>query len=145
MNESNELLMHIYKTVSMGVESTTSLLRNLKNRDNKIKGLVEEELKEYESYLKECEKLLKKNKIEFKKTNIMARISSEMGIMMETMKDNSDSAIASMLSEGFIMGVTEMDGKINSYKKYSDSKSLKIAKKVLKFQENEIKKLKAFI
>ena len=114
MNENNELILHIYETVSMGAESTTNLLKALKNRDNKIKGLVEEELKEYEMYLKESEKILKKNKINIKKPNLMARIGSNMGIMMETMKDNSDSAIASMLMEGFVMGISEMNSKIKA-------------------------------
>ena len=145
MNENNELLMHIYETVYMGVESTKDLLNALKKRDNKIKGIIEEELKEYEKYLKECEKILNKKDIEVKKPSIIARISSNIGIMMETMKDNSDSAIASMLSEGFIMGINEMNGKINTYKKYCDSKIIKIAKNVLDFQKDEIKKLKTFI
>ena len=112
MNENNELLMHVYKTVTMGVESTTNLLKALKERDNKIKGLVEDELKEYEVFVKESERLLKKNKIELEKPSIVTRISSNIGIMMETMKDNSDSAIASMLSEGFTMGINEMNNKI---------------------------------
>ena len=145
MNENNELLMHIYETVSMGVETTTSLLNALKKRDNKIKKLVEEELKEYESFLKESEKLLKKNKIELKKPSLMTRISSTMGIMMETMKDNSDSAIASMLCEGFVMGITEMEGKINTYKDTCDSRVIKLAKKILKYHRQEIERIKTFI
>lgn len=145
MNENNELLMHVYKTVTMGVESTTNLLKALKERDNKIKGLVEDELKEYEVFVKESERLLKKNKIELEKPSIVTRISSNIGIMMETMKDNSDSAIASMLSEGFTMGINEMNNKIGVYKKYADSKIIKLCKRVLKFQENEIIKLKTFI
>ena len=145
MNENNELLEHVYKTVTMGAESTTNLLKALKERDNKIKGLIEEELKEYEGFVKECEKLLKKNNVELKKPNLMTKISSNIGIMMETMKDNSDSSIASMLTEGFIMGVNEMNSKIGTYKKYSDNKIIKLCKRVLKFQENEIIKLKAFI
>ena len=45
MKEKNELLMHIYQTCDMGVKSTTKLIDLLKNKDNKIKKLLEFEIK----------------------------------------------------------------------------------------------------
>ena len=105
----------------------------------------EDELKEYNNFLKESEKLLKKNKLEPKKINLMAKISSKMGIAMETMKDNSDPAIASMVIEGLTMGIVEMETKIENYKKIVDKKILKLSNKFVKFQEEEIEKLKTFM
>ena len=70
----------------------------------------------------------------------MAKISSKMGIAMETMKDNSDPAIASMVIEGLTMGIVEMETKIENYKKLVDKKILKLSTKFLKFQEEEIEK-----
>ena len=64
MNENNELLMHLYQISDMGVKSTTKLLNILKNKDNKIKKILEDELKEYEKYLKKSEKILTKEKID---------------------------------------------------------------------------------
>ena len=75
----------------------------------------------------------------------MSKISSKMGIAMETMKDNSDPAIASMVIEGLTMGIVEMETKIESYKKIVDKKILKLSNKFLKFQEEEIEKLKTFM
>ena len=129
----------------MGVHTLNILSDTLRKRDNKIKGLIEDELKEYNNFLKESEKLLKKNKIEPKKTNLMAKLSSKMGITMETMKDNSDPAIASMVIEGLTMGIVEMQTKIENYKKLVDKKILKLSIKFLKFQEEEIEKLKIFM
>ena len=63
MKEKNELLMHIYETCDMGVKSTTKLIDLLRDKDNKIKKLLEDELKEYEKYLVKSEKLLKKNSV----------------------------------------------------------------------------------
>ena len=145
MNENMELLNFVYENAEMGMHSLNNLSDILRNKDNKIKGLIEDELKEYNSFLKESEKLLKKNKIEPKKTNLMAKISSKMGIAMETMKDNSDPAIASMIIEGLTMGIVEMETKIENYKKLVDKKILKHSKKFLKFQEEEIEKLKTFM
>lgn len=145
MNENMELLNFVYEDAEMGMHSLNNLSDILRNKDNKIKGLIEDELKEYNSFLKESEKLLKKYKIEPKKTNLMAKISSKMGIAMETMKDNSDPAIASMIIEGLTMGIVEIETKIENYKKLVDKKILKLSTKFLKFQEEEIEKLKTFM
>ncbi len=145
MNENMELLNFVYENAEMGMHSLNNLSDILRNKDNKIKGLIEDELKEYNSFLKESEKLLKKNKIEPKKTKLMAKISRKMGIAMETMKDNSDPAIASMIIEGLTMGIVEMETKIENYKKLVDKKILKLSTKFLKFQEEEIEKLKTFM
>ena len=145
MKEKNELLMHIYDVSYMGEYSTNKLLSTLKNKNNKIKSLLEDELKEYESYKKKSEKLLKKAKIEIPKTSIITKMSSNMGIMMETMKDNSDASIASMLVQGFTMGIVEMETKINNYKEEVNKNTIKLAKNLLKFQQKEIENLKTFM
>ena len=145
MKEKNELLMHIYDVSYMGEYSTNKLLSTLKNKNNKIKSLLEDELKEYESYKKKSEKLLKKSKKEIPKTSILTKMSSNMGIMMETMKDNSDASIASMLVQGFTMGIVEMETKINNYKEEVNKNTIKLAKNLLKFQQKEIENLKTFM
>ena len=48
MNENNELLMYIYQNANMGVKNCTNLIRILQGKDNKIKKIVEGELKGYE-------------------------------------------------------------------------------------------------
>ena len=58
MNENDELLMYIYKTSEMGFYSTRSLLNSLKNRENKIKDLLECELKVYEDFYNKSKKIL---------------------------------------------------------------------------------------
>lgn len=145
MNENNELLLHLAKNAKMGVSSTSKLLNVLKNKENKIKALLEEELKEYEYFKKKAEKLLKKNKIDIPTTNIFTKISSDLGIKMETIIDNSDSAIGSMLIEGMTMGITSITSKIKVYQETCQKNILKLAKEYVKFQEKEIDKIKTFM
>ena len=140
MNENNELLLHLAKNAEMGVSSTIKLLNTLKNKENKIKPLLENELKEYEYFKKKTEKLLKKNKVDVPSTNIFAKISSDLGIKMETIKDNSDSAIGSMLIEGMTMGITSITSKIKVYQESTQKNILKLAKEYVEFQEKEIDK-----
>lgn len=145
MNENLELLMHVYQTAEMGVYTTNNLLTLLMKKDNKITHVLECELKEYEKYTKESEVLLEKYDVEAKSSGIMAKLSSDIGMSMETMKDNSDPAIAAMLIEGLTMGTVEMNIKINKYKNVCKKDILDIAQNLLEFQENEIEKLKTFL
>lgn len=145
MDENLELLTHIYETADMGAYTITTLINKLKDKENKIKFMLEKEIKGYEKYINISGKLLEKNDIKPKKTSLMAKMGSNIGIMKETMKDNSDGAIAQMLVEGITMGITVMSAKINSYRKIADKKTLKLAREFLEFQEDEVEKLKEYM
>ena len=142
MNENNELLEYIYQNASMGVKSCTTLINILNNKDNKIKKIVEGELKGYEEFLKKVKKLLKKNKIEPKDKGIMTDIMSKLGMNMELMKDNSDARIADMLTKGFTMGNVDISKKIDRFQDNADKDILKLAKELLDFGQKNIELLK---
>ncbi len=137
--------MHIYKDAEMGVYTTTNLLDLLLNKENKIKHVLESEIKEYEKFMNEAEKILSRNEVKPKTSGIMAKLGSDMEIKMETIKDNSDPALAQMLIEGFTMGTVNISAKIKRYSAVAEKKYLKLAENFLKFQENEIEKLKSFL
>ena len=145
MKEKNELLMHIYETCDMGVKSTTKLIDLLRDKDNKIKKLLEDELKEYEKYLVKSKKLLKKNKVEPVGAGMMAEMMAKMSMKMDVKKDNSDSNIAGILTEGFTMGIINMNKKIEAYKDDCDNSIIDLANDIVKFQEKEIKNLKSYL
>lgn len=145
MNENNELLMYIYQNADMGVKSTTKLIKLLNNSDNKIKKVVEGELKGYENFLKKSKALLKKNKTTPKGNSIIADISSSIALDMEFMKDNSDSKIADILIRGFTMGNIDIDKKIEKYKDDADKEILKMAKELKRFGEINIELLQPYL
>lgn len=145
MNENNELLLYIYENASMGVKSTTHLINIINNKDNKIKKILEGELKGYENFVKDSEKLLKKYKIQKKEKGVMADISSFMGMKMEMLKDNSDSRVADMLTKGFTMGNLDISKKIDRYEKDADKEILDLAKKLLEFGKENIGILKPYL
>ena len=145
MDENLELLEYIYKNAEMGAFSLTTLIDLLNGKENKIKKTVEEEIKGDEKYLKESKKLIEKHKYELKETGMMAKMGATMGIKKETKCDNSDAAIAHMIIEGLTMGVVDISTKINNYKGSADKKIIKLAEDFLKFQEDEIEKLKNFL
>lgn len=145
MNEQNELLEYIFQTTDMGKKGLEHMLQALKDKDNKIKNEIEDQLKEYEKYKKECEKLLKDNKIKPKDKGMMIEMMNKMGVNMNVMKDNSDSKIAEIIIQGLTMGIVEMEKKIKDYKDDVDKDVIKLAKKVLKFQEKSIEDIKKYL
>ena len=145
MDENLELLEYIYKNAEMGTFSLTKLIELLNGKENKIKKTVEDEIKGYEKYLKESKKLIEKHKYELKHNSVIAKMGASMGIKKETISDNSDASIAHMIIEGLTMGVVDISSKINNYKNSADKKIMSLAEEFLKFQEEEIEKLKSFL
>lgn len=145
MKEEFELVEHIHKDASMAVYTLEKLLKNLQERDNKIKGFVEEILQKYEEYVKVSKEELEKNNIVPTEEGIIAKMMSSMGISKEVKEDNSDASIADMLIKGISMGSIEMEKKIKDYDKEVDKNYLKLAKDFLKFQEKTISELKKYL
>lgn len=145
MKDKNELLEYIYQTTDMGKSSLETLLKALEGKDNKIKATIEKQLSKYEKFYKESEQLLKKNKIKPKTKGPMSDMMSKMGINMNVMKDNSDAKMAEMIIQGLTMGIIEMEKKIKDYKDEVDKDIIKLAKEVLKFQEDSLEEIKEYL
>lgn len=145
MNENKELLVLINENTKMGVASTKELLKLIKEKDNKIKKVLEDELKKYEDLYKKCKSLMKKYKVKSEKSGLLKNLTATLAMRMEVNKDNSDSKLASILIRGFTMGNVDIEAKIKSYKKEASKDILSLAREVLEFGENEIKLLKDFL
>ena len=145
MDENNELLTHINKDANMAVLSLTNLMKEIKTKENKIKTLVETEIKCYEEFVKKSKKLLKKEDLKEPEESLMAKMGVTLGVKKEVLMDNSDASLAHMITEGLTMGIVNMETKIKSYKDKVDKKTLSLAKDFLKFQECEVEKLKKYM
>ena len=145
MDENIELLEYIYQNANMGVKSCTNLIKILNGKDNKIKKIVEGELKGYENYVKKAEKLLKKYNVEPKSKGKMVDMMSKMAMEMEMMKDNSDARVADMLTKGFTMGNVDISKKIDRFEGDADKEILTLAKEMLKFGKENIDFLKPYL
>ena len=145
MDENIELLEYIYKNAEMGVFTMTELLKDLKEKENKIKPVIEKELKEYEKYLKLSKKYLKKYDVPLNKNGMMTKMMSSMGIKKETITDNSDSAIAHMIIEGATMGVVDIESKVKNYKNTAERKIINLGKDYLATLECQIEELKKYL
>ena len=145
MNENVEILEYIYQNAKMGVKSLTNLINAINGTDNKIKKIVEGELKGYERFVKDSKKLLSKYKTEPKEKSIIANVTSSIGIKMELIKDNSDAKIADMLTKGFTMGLVDITKRIDNFENDADKEILNLAKELKKFSEVNIELLKPYL
>lgn len=143
--ENVELYKHIYHDSEMSIFSLSKLLEELKEKDNKIKKVVEEILKGYDRYYDEVKEILKDGEEHLEKNGLMAKMGASMGIKQEVKSDNSDASIADMLIKGISMGTIDMEKKINNYKEEADKKELKFAQDFLEFQQDAITGLKKFL
>lgn len=145
MDENLEMLEYIVKNSEMGVYSSNKLIQLLSDKENKIRKVVEGILKGYENYYKESKKLIKKYTDEIKENGMMAKMSSSVMMKMDVMKDNSDSNIAHILTQGLTMGVVDITSKIDRFKGDADKKIINMAKDYLKFQQESIDFLKDYL
>lgn len=145
MNENSELVLHIYKDAEMASYTLTRLLKDLKDKDNKIKKTLEDVLKEYEEWKSNTKKYLKKHDTEISENGFMSKMMAGMGIDKEVKADNSDSAIADMIIKGVSTGSVDMEKKLKQYRDEADDKELELAEDFLKFQEKTIDILKKYL
>lgn len=145
MKDKNELLEYIYQTTDLGKKGLIHLLQALENKDNKIKKDIEKQLDGYEQLHKETKKLLKENKTKPKDKGPIIELMNKMGVNMNIMKDNSDSKVAEIIIQGLTMGIIEMEKKIKEYEDEVDKEFIKLAKKVLKYQEKCLEEIKAYL
>lgn len=145
MNENNELLILLNDNIKMGISSTKKLAELLKEKNNKIKFLLEEQLQRYEEFYKKCKKYIKKEKLKIEHSNILKNLTANTAMKMEIRKDNSDSKIASILIRGFNMGNIDIEAKIKEYKKEANKDVINLAEDVLNFGKKQIKLLEEYI
>lgn len=143
--ENNELILHIYQDAEMSCFTLEKLLNDIKEKDNKIKKIIEDILHEYQDWKAKSKKLLQKENAEISENSFMAKFMASQGIKSEVHEDNSDSAIADMLIKGISMGSIDMEKKISAYKGEVNEEDLNMAKEFMKFQERSIENLKAYL
>lgn len=145
MKESNELVLHIYQDAEMASYTLTILIKDLKDKDNRIKKTLEDTLKEYEEWKNKTKKYLKKEKAEISKKGMLDKMMAKMGISKEVKSDNSDSSIADLIIKGVSMGTIDMEKKIKDYEEEASDKDLELARNFLKFQEKTIDIFKEYL
>ena len=138
MSADAEMLNFIYQNSQMGVETLNQLIPMIDNEA--FKKRIEAQLKEYEQIHEEAKKLL--NRHDEKGIGALEKIMAYLMIDMKTLMDKSSSHIAEMLIQGSNMGIIDAVKRINQYEKEAEKEVTALMKRLLKFEENNVERLK---
>lgn len=142
MNGNAELLNFVYQNSQMGVD-TIKQLTNI-TEDASFKAHLESEYNEYNDIHTAARKALNENGYDEKGISAMEKIKTDLVLNMQTLTDKSPSHISEMLIIGSNMGVVNA---VRSLKKYQNAEPncVNLMDRLLKFEENNIQQLKAFL
>ena len=140
MSADAEMLNFIYQNSQMGVETLNQLIPMIDNEA--FKKRIEAQLKEYEQIHEEAKKLLNRHGYDEKGIGALEKIMAYLMIDMKTLMDKSSSHIAEMLIQGSNMGIIDAVKRINQYEKEAEKEVRALMKRLLKFEENNVERLK---
>lgn len=149
MSNQDELILYLCENIKMGLSSTTKIIKILKNKDNKIKKVLESYVKTYEHYLKIAKDLKQKYNVKATKNKFMQKLMASTMMEEEIKRDNSDSKIANILIRGFTMGEIDLEKRIKDFVNNLDKKEksdiLDLTKELHAFNKNSIVELKNYL
>jgi len=142
MNGNAELLNFVYQNSQMGVDTLNQLIEI--TNDENFKNHLKNELNEYTEIHRLAKKALNDSGCDEKGLSKLEKLRTYLMINIQTLTDKSASHIAEMLITGSTMGIINA---IRSIKKYQDANPeyLALMDRLLKFEENNIHQLKAFL
>lgn len=142
MNGNAELLNFIYQNSQMGVHTLEQLIDIVE--DEEFKRHLESQYREYQDIHRAAKEALNKNGYDEKGIGAFDKIKTYLMINMQTLTDRSASHISEMLIIGSNMGIINA---IKNLKKYKDAEPdiKNLMERLLRFEENNIQQLKAFL
>lgn len=140
MSADAELLNFIYQNSQMGVDTLNQLIPMLDNEG--FKKQLDAQLREYTQIHEEAKELLNAHGYDEKGIGAMEKIMTYLMIDIKTLMDKSSSHIAEMLIQGSNMGIIDAIKKINRYEEETSKEIVSLMKRLLKFEENNVERLK---
>lgn len=139
-----EFLQDIYSNVKMGSDSIINLLPKIK--DDNMKAMMTNQLNQYERYAQNIKKELCEYGLEPKEVSPISKLSARIGMEMKSIQDNTTSHMAEMMVQGSTMDVTDLLQKVSAYESCPEcTKSVRLAKEIVAFEERNIEKMKEFL
>lgn len=142
MSPDEELLSEVYKSVTMGSDSTATMIG--KTKDSALRTELTAQLDGYRNFANIAREKLEEKHYKVKQGSIFAKIPAEISINMTTMIDDSNTKIAEMMINGSTMGVIELRRKLRE-SVGADDDSVKIANDYVSFEEDNINKMKTYL
>lgn len=137
-----ELLCEMNRNLDMTAESTNMVLKKVKNQ--KLISLLTEVIVKCGELSAELHDAMRGYGIEPEEFTKMKQLSADIGIMVNTLFDSSDSHIAEMMVKGLEMGVVSMRD-FTRDNPPSDSKVAELCTRLADFQSSYAHKIGNFV
>lgn len=142
MEENLNVLDELNKGATMGIDAIKFVLEKVE--DDKFKGILEKQQKDYEEVSSKAEKIYSKySSKEPHETSAMNKVMTWYGINMKTFADKSNSKIAELLLQGTNMGIIEGRKLLNN--KDMDEEIHKLLQTYVTMQEDWVEVLKKYL
>ena len=139
-----QLLEALYKNVKMGADSIIDLMPKVS--DKAMREELTCELEKYEGFAKEAKDMLADLGVKPADEGIFAKLGTKMSVAMNTLIDSTPSHIAEMMIQGGTMGITDATKLLREHENTSCSEeALALARKIIKFEEDTVEKLKKYL
>ena len=138
------MLDEMYKNVKMGSDSIVNIMPKVS--DKAMREELTAQLDRYSEYSRKIEDILREDGEAPREEGIVTKISSKIGIKMNTMLDSTSTHIAEMIIEGATMGVTNMTRLLREYENTSCPEHiLELARDIIKYEESTIETMKGYL
>lgn len=137
-----KLLRECDAGIKMGVSAIEESLDYVKS--DKLKKILEDSYKENDEVKHELQKLLEDYHDDGKEPSPMAKGMSWIKTNVKLSVNESDNAVADLITEGCNMGIKTLNKYLNQYEA-ADEKSKNLAKKLIKLEEKLRDNIKEFL
>lgn len=142
--QAGELLEGIYKNAKMGSEALLSLLPKVANSD--LRRDLTAHLDGYEGYAKRAESYLCEYGEDAKDASFWQKMTTKVGINVNTLMDSDTSHIAEMVIEGSNMNITESVKLLREYENcHVPEKALKLCRDMIDFEQKNVENMQHYL
>ena len=143
---TQDMLAHLYKTVTMGADSIRSLLPRVESEDAKFKSDLTLQLSCYEAFASRINALLEKEGDEAMTDSMMRKMTAKLGTAMGTLMDHTVSHMADMVIQGSTMGITDTTRTLREYESTDAAESaLSLARDMIRAEQKHVERMKAYL
>ncbi len=138
------LLEGIYQNAKMGSEALLSLLPKV--ADSGLRRDLTAQLDGYEGYAKRAEEYLCEQGNEAQGASFWQKMTTKVGINVNTLMDSDTSHIAEMVIEGSNMNITESVTLLREYENcHVPEKALRLCRDMIAFEQSNVEKMQNYL
>lgn len=142
MEHNIEVLESVVSGIDMGINAIDEVIKDID--EEKMKMMMIEQNRSYQSLKSECEELLKRYDRQEENKHLMETMMLKSMIKMKTFMNNDDHKVAKMLIEGSTQAIISMQSLLNDYDDI-DEKVTQICEQFLNLSKEHINQWKGYL